>query len=70
MSGSRRVISIVVGCAAFVALFPFSGDDSDPPTHRSVFGYEVPGGIWLPLVAGVIAGALCWWALRGRDDAG
>ena len=64
----RGLISAVCGVVAFVALFPFSGDDSDYPTHYSVFGYEVPGGIWWPLAAGALV-ALAVWALGGRSRA-
>jgi hypothetical protein len=62
----RGLFAAVCALAAFVALFPFSGDDEQPPTHYSVFGYEVPGGIWPPLVAAVVVGALVWAVTRTR----
>lgn len=64
-TGVRTVLAALAGSASFVALFAFSGDDSDPPKYRSVFGYRVPtGGIWLALAAGIIAGVLVWMVLR------
>jgi hypothetical protein len=64
----RLPVSLLVGVVAFVALFPFSGDDSDPQKHRSVFGYDVPvGGIWLAVGAGLVAATIVWWALRARS---
>jgi len=63
----RVAISTVLGVFTFVALFPFAGEDSDPPTFFSVFGYEVPSGdVWLALVAGVGVGVEAWWLLRRR----
>jgi hypothetical protein len=64
----RLPAALAAGLLAFVALFPFSGDDSDPQRFHSVFGYRVPvGDIWLALAAGVIAGAVVWMLLRARD---
>jgi hypothetical protein len=64
----RVPVSLLTGIVVFVALFPFSGDDSDPQKHRSVFGYGVPvGGLWLALVAGVVAALLVWMLLRDRS---
>jgi hypothetical protein len=64
----RLSAALVAGVLAFVALFPFSGVDSDPQRFYSVFAYRVPmGGIWLALVAGVVAGAVVWMLLRARD---
>lgn len=62
----RGWIAVVCGAAAFVALFPFSGTDEQPPTHYSVFGYEVPGGIWWPLGAAALAGTFVWVLARWR----
>lgn len=63
----RLPLSLLVGFAVFVGLFPFSGDDSDPQRYRSVFGYSVPvGGIWLAVVAAVVAGLIVWALLRNR----
>ena len=72
-NGARTVISVLAGLVAFVALFPFSGDDSDPPSYHSVFGYDVPtGGVWLALGAGLIVGVLVWTIVgkAGRSDRG
>jgi hypothetical protein len=61
-------LSVLAGIVVFVALFPFSGDDSDPQKHRSVFGYGVPGGgLWLALVAGAVVALIVWMVLRDRS---
>ena len=65
----RIGLALISGLVVFVALFPFSGQDSDPPKFFSVFNYEVPvGGIWLSLLAGLAAAALVWGVVGGRRD--
>jgi hypothetical protein len=63
----RSIAALLAGAAVFIALFPFSGDDSDPPKYYSVFGYGVPAGIWLALAAGVVVGGLMWILLGNRS---
>jgi hypothetical protein len=63
----RFVISAALGLFAFVALFPFMGQDSDPPKFFSVFGYEVPrGDLWLALPAAIVVALAVWWLLGRR----
>ena len=69
MSKVRIALAILIGLLAFLALFPFSGNDSDPQTFSSVFGYPVPfGGIWLALAAGLVASAVTWFVLGRRGN--
>jgi hypothetical protein len=64
----RMIFSIGVGAVGFVALIPVRGDETDPPIHYSVFGYEVPSvGIWLALAVGVVAAAATWFLLNRRS---
>jgi hypothetical protein len=57
----RVIASISAGIAAFVSLFPFSGDDPDSPTHYSVFGWEVPTDeLWLCSLAAITAATATW----------
>ena len=61
---ARAVIALLTGIVIFISLFPFSGDDSDPPKYYSVFGYGVPtGSIWLPLAAAIVVGTFIWIGL-------
>jgi hypothetical protein len=63
----RFAISAALGLFAFVALFPFMGQDSDPPKFFSVFGYEVQrGDLWLALPAAFVVAFSAWWLLRQR----
>lgn len=66
----RLVAAFVAGFAVLLLLFPYSGDDSDPPTCFSVFGYVVPcgGGFALAAAAGtaVVAGLALFALGRGR----
>lgn len=56
-------MAVAVGVLVFLVLFPFAGDDSDPPTFFSVFGHEVPtDNPLLAIAGGVVAGALTWLA--------
>lgn len=65
----RVGLALFAGVAAFLALFPFAGQDSDPPRFFSVFGWEVPiGDIWLSLLAGVAAAAIVWVVLGRKRD--
>jgi LPXTG-motif cell wall-anchored protein len=68
--GMQLLISALLGLATFIALFPFAGEDSDPPRFYSVFGYEVPtGDIWLALLSGAGVALGSWWFLgRRRKD--
>jgi hypothetical protein len=65
----RIVASALAGIAAFVSLFPFMGNDSDPPTHYSVFTWEVPTDeLWLCSLAGITAATATWilWGLMEK----
>jgi hypothetical protein len=50
--------AVIAGFVVFLLLFPFSGDDSDPPTCYSVFDYVVPCGSGLAVAAGLATGVV------------
>ena len=63
----RATLSTIVGIVVFLLLFPFSGDDSDPPTFYSVFGTEVPtDNPLLATIAAILLGGVTWVLTRGR----
>jgi hypothetical protein len=66
----RLSLSLIAGFAAFIAFFPFMGQDSDPPKHFSVFTYQVPtDNLLFPLVMGVGGGLLVWLVTGSRNGA-
>jgi hypothetical protein len=57
----RALAALLVGFLTFLVLFPFAGNDSDPPQYFSVFGNRVPtGGPWLAIGFGVGVAVLMW----------
>jgi hypothetical protein len=64
----ERIGIVVIAFAAFLALFPFYGQDSDPPQHFSVFNNRVPagpdGGPWLAAAVGLVALGILELGLR------
>lgn len=59
------VVPVVLGLVVLLLLFPSHGVDTDPPQCWSVFGNPSPCGRWVGLGAGVVAGAIGWFALGG-----
>ncbi len=62
----RGLISAVVGIFVFLLVFPFSGIDTDPPVHYSVFGHEVPSDNPLLAFGCALATGGIIWVIGGR----
>lgn len=41
---SRALVALAVGFVVFLFVFPFSGIDTQPPTHYNLFDQEIPFG--------------------------
>lgn len=65
----KLLIAAAAGIVTFLALFPFSGADTQPPVHYGVFGNRVPtGNPWLAVVCMIAVAALVLVVRRRRPD--
>lgn len=70
--GVTAAVSALAAAVVFVLLFPYGGNDSDPPECFSVFGYVVPCGFGPEQSQGIafaVAGAVLAAALVGVGSA-
>lgn len=62
-SARTFVVALLAGLAVLLLLFPGSGIDRQPPECYSMFGYTVPCGGGLALVAATLTAGIVGFAL-------